>query len=105
MPTHHVFISYAHIDNLPLSEDQQGWISRLHNTLEVFLSQRLGGRARIWRDLKLQGNDIFGDEIVGAFRDAVLFLSILTPRYVRSDWCKREIREFCQYAESTDGWA
>lgn len=103
MPTHHVFISYAHIDNLPLSEDQQGWISRFHNTLAVFLSQRIGGRANIWRDLKLQGNDIFGDEIVSAFCDTTLFLSILTPRYVRSEWCKREVREFCQYAESTDG--
>ncbi|MBD2551467.1 TIR domain-containing protein [Microcystis elabens FACHB-917] len=103
MPTHHVFISYAHIDNLPLSEEQQGWISRFHNTLEVFLSQRLGGRARIWRDLKLQGNDIFGDEIVHAFRDAALFLSVLTPRYVRSDWCKREIHEFCEHAASADG--
>lgn len=103
MFTNHVFISYAHIDNLPLSDEHQGWISRFHNTLEVFLSQRLGGRARIWRDQKLQGNDIFGDEIVDAFRDATLFFSILTPRYVRSDWCKREIQEFCQFAESTDG--
>lgn len=103
MPTHHVFISYAHIDNLPLSEEQQGWISRFHNTLEVFLSQRLGGKARIWRDQKLQGNDIFGDEIVDAFRDTALFFSILTPRYIRSDWCKREVQEFCQYAEKTEG--
>ncbi|MEB3168355.1 MAG: TIR domain-containing protein, partial [Synechococcaceae cyanobacterium] len=103
MPTHHVFISYAHIDNLPLSEEQQGWISRFHNTLEVFLSQRLGDKARIWRDLKLQGNDIFGDEIVDAFRDAALFLSVLSPRYVRSDWCKREIKEFCLHAEGGDG--
>ena len=103
MFTNHVFISYAHIDNLPLSDEHQGWISRFHNTLEVFLSQRLGGRARIWRDQKLQGNDIFGNEIVDAFRDTALFFSILTPRYVRSDWCKREIQEFCQFAESTDG--
>lgn len=103
MFAHHVFISYAHIDNLPLSEEQQGWISRFHSTLEVFLSQRLGGKARIWRDLKLQGNDIFGDEIVDAFCDTTLFFSILTPRYVRSDWCKREIQEFCHHAETTDG--
>ncbi|MFO0016588.1 MAG: DUF4062 domain-containing protein [Synechococcaceae cyanobacterium] len=103
MATHHVFISYAHIDNVPITEEQQGWISRFHSTLEVFLSQRLGGRARIWRDLKLQGNDVFGDEIVDAFRDTTLFFSILTPRYVRSDWCKREIQEFCHHAEQTDG--
>lgn len=103
MFTNHVFISYAHIDNLPLSEEQQGWISRFHSTLSVFLSQRLGGKARIWRDLKLQGNDVFGDEIVDAFRETALFFSILTPRYVRSDWCKREIQEFCEHAEAHGG--
>jgi hypothetical protein len=103
MLAHHVFISYAHIDNVPITQEQQGWISRFHSTLEVFLSQRLGGKARIWRDLKLQGNDVFGDEIVDAFQCTALFFSILTPRYVRSDWCKREIEEFCEFAERTDG--
>ena len=28
-----VFISYAHIDNEPLSEKQQGWITRFHASL------------------------------------------------------------------------
>lgn len=97
-----VFISYAHIDNLPLSEEQLGWISRFHNTLSVFLSQRLGSKARIWRDQKLQGNDVFGSEIVTQFRHAALFISILSPRYIRSEWCKREIKEFCEKAQETD---
>lgn len=79
MFNHHVFISYAHIDNLPLSPEQEGWISRFHQTFSVFLSQRLGGKARIWRDLKLQGNDIFSDEIVDAYRDTALLISILSP--------------------------
>ncbi len=94
-----VFISYAHIDNLPLSDEQLGWISRFHNTLSVFLSQRLGNKARIWRDQKLRGNDIFGAEIVDQFRQTAIFVSILSPRYVRSEWCKREIKGFCRQAE------
>ena len=60
----HLFISYAHIDNQPLTPEQQGWITRFHAALESFLSMRMGGEARIWRSNKLQGNDIFGDEIV-----------------------------------------
>ena len=30
-------------------------------------------------------------------------ISILTPRYVNSDWCTREIREFCEVAGRTGG--
>ena len=103
MYDNHVFISYAHIDNLPISEEQQGWISRFHQTFAVFLSQRLGSKARIWRDQKLNGNDIFGDEIVDQFQRAALLLPILSPRYVRSDWCKREIHEFCENALQSGG--
>lgn len=103
MFSHHVFISYAHIDNLPLSAEQEGWISRFHQTFSVFLSQRLGGKARIWRDQKLQGNDIFSNEIVAAFRDTALLISIFSPRYVRSEWCRREVAEFCAHAESGTG--
>ena len=103
MHKNHVFISYAHIDNLPLSPEQQGWISRFHHTFSVFLSQRLGMQAQIWRDQKLQGNDIFGDEIVKQFRETALFISILSPRYVRSFWCKKEVTEFCDHAKGHGG--
>src|SRR5262250_1270294 len=50
---HHAFISYAHIDNEPLTAGQKGWVAQFHATLQTMLSQRLGERARIWRDDKL----------------------------------------------------
>lgn len=37
-----LFISYAHLDNRPLSEGQKGWISSFHKSLEVRLGQLLG---------------------------------------------------------------
>ncbi len=98
-----VFISYAHIDNEPLSEKQQGWITRFHASLSAMLSMRIGRRAEIWRDSKLSGNDIFADEIVQQFPKTALLISVITPRYVESEWCTREVREFCKSAESTGG--
>lgn len=94
-----VFISYAHLDNNPLTENQQGWVTRFHKSLDAMLSMRLGRKAAIWRDQKLQGSDTFSDEIVGQFSRAALLLSVLTPRYVESEWCTREAREFCSLAE------
>lgn len=98
-----LFISYAHIDNQPLTPEQKGWISRFHATLEALLSMRLGQAAKIWRDDKLQGNDVFADEIVDQFAQTAVLVSVLTPRYLNSDWCTREVREFCARAEQSGG--
>jgi len=99
----HLFISYAHIDNVPLSEQQQGWITRFHTTLSAMLNMRLGRKADIWRDSKLGGNDIFADEIIQQFPKTELLISVVTPRYAESEWCTREVKEFCKCAESTGG--
>lgn len=98
-----IFISYAHIDNLPLTPEQKGWITRFHMSLEAILSMRTGGKVRIWRDNKLQGNDVFADEIVERFERTAVLVSVLTPRYLNSVWCNREVAEFCKSAERNGG--
>jgi hypothetical protein len=98
-----LFISYAHIDNKPLTSEQQGWITRFHASLEALLSMRMGGKARIWRDDKLQGNDIFDREIVDQFAQTAVLVSVLTPRYLSSEWCNKEVAEFCKCAEESGG--
>jgi TIR domain len=98
-----LFISYAHIDNQPLTPQQQGWITRFHASLEALLSMRMGGKARIWRDNKLQGNDVFSDEIVDQFSHTAVLVSVLTPRYLNSEWCNKEVAEFCKCAEESGG--
>lgn len=101
--TKDIFISYAHIDNQPLTPGEVGWISRFHATLQALLNMRLGHPARIWRDEKLQGNDVFSDEIMDQFGKTAVLLSVLSPRYVNSEWCTREINEFCSVAEQEGG--
>jgi hypothetical protein len=96
-----IFISYAHIDNMPLREGQKGWISNFHRALNVRLAQLMGERPQIWRDQKLQGNDSFGDEIVDQFPKTATMISILSPRYIKSDWCTKEVKEF--YKTATTG--
>ena len=102
---HDLFISYAHIDNQPLTAEQQGWVTRFHATLAAQLSMRLGSVARIWRDDKLRGNDVFADEIVQQFGHTALLVSVLSPRYLASDWCRRELTAFCLEAARAGGLA
>ncbi len=42
-----VFISYAHLDDQSIDEDQKGWISKLHRVLEIKLSQVSTDRAKV----------------------------------------------------------
>jgi hypothetical protein len=93
-----IFISYAHIDNVALKEGDRGWVEEFHRVLEVRLAQLMGERPEIWRDRKLQGNDSFTDEIVEQLPRTAIMISILSPRYIKSEWCTKEVREFYETA-------
>ena len=99
----HAFISYAHIDNQPLPTEKDGWVTLFHEALQQLLAGRLGGNADIWRDNKLRGNDVFSEEIIAQFAKTAAFISVLTPRYLNSEWCAKEIDRFCSAAQETGG--
>jgi hypothetical protein len=98
-----IFISYAHIDNQPLTEGQKGWISNFHEALEIRLAQLLGAEAKIWRDPELRGNDFYADKLVGHLPKIAVLVSVVSPRYVNSEWCLKEVKEFYKVAEQTGG--
>jgi hypothetical protein len=101
--TQDLFISYAHIDNQAMTADEKGWVSRFHSTLERMLSVNMGKNVRIWRDDKLQGNDMFADEITDQFAQTAVLISVLTPCYINSDWCTKEVDEFYKTAQQYGG--
>lgn len=98
-----IFISYAHVDNQPLAEGLEGWVETLHGRLGIRLAQLLGEEVKIWRDPKLQGNDYFADTLVVRVSKIAVLVSVLSPRYVKSEWCMREINEFCKAASLQGG--
>ena len=94
-----LFISYAHIDNQPLAKGLDGWVETLHERLKIRLTQLLGEEVSVWRDRKLQGNDLFADTLVAQLSKVAVMVSVISPRYVKSEWCLRELAEFCRHAE------
>jgi MinD-like ATPase involved in chromosome partitioning or flagellar assembly len=99
---HDIYISYAHIDNQTYG-DQKGWVDSFHNILELRLAQLLGVRVRVRRDTKLSGNDEFGAALAHQFNRGTIFIPILSPRYVSSEWARKEMELFFQQAESDAG--
>lgn len=93
--THDIFISYGHLDDLnPFGEDR-GWVDLLHERLSVLVGQALGYEPNIWRDgHNLQGNDELTGAIGEGVTSSLLLVPIITPRYVQSDWCNREMEAF-----------
>ena len=98
-----IFMSYAHLDNETLTEDEKGWVSAFDSALQKRVAQLIGRKADIWRDHKLHGNDIFGEEIVDQFPKLKVFISIVSPRYLKSEWCIKELQEFHKAANKTGG--
>jgi hypothetical protein len=99
-----VFISYAWLDNEPLTEGQKGWVTHFHRDLEKRVEKLLGAEVRIWRDdRELRGNELFAQRIYSRFPKTGILVSVVSPRYVQSDWCLSELNEFCAKAEETGG--
>lgn len=89
-----IFISYAHLDNESPKPGMTGWVTRFHHALEVRVAQVRGQKPKIFRDPKLQGNDVFADVLVDRIQQCGILVSILSPRYLKSEWCSRELTEF-----------
>ena len=100
-----VFISYAHVDDVPFfggadPDQSAGWVTRLVRHLENFLAQQIGRAEgfRVWKDnYDLRGNDALTPEIAAELRRAATFIAILSPGYLASAWCRHETRLFAQH--------
>ena len=98
-----ILISYAHIDEITVDKNIEGWISKFDETLQAYVTTKWGHKPVIWRDDRLQGNDFFTPEILSQFPKLKLLVSIITPRYLESEWCKAEVETFLEAAQQTGG--
>ncbi|MDT5157291.1 MAG: hypothetical protein QOH51_1648 [Acidobacteriota bacterium] len=97
------FISYGHIDNQQIEDEQKGWVDKLHEHLAKKLSMRLGYRPQIWRDARLPGNVYFADTLEDRIANTCVLISVISPGYLNSAWCMGELQEFCRLAKKSGG--
>jgi len=94
-----IFISYSHIDNEPFGDPRGGWVDIFHEQLQNFVNVHVGRRTKVWRDKRLSGAEVFSDEIELQLRRSALLVSIISPGYIRSEWCNRELVAFTRAAQ------
>jgi hypothetical protein len=102
---HDIFISYAHLDNLPLREGERKWVDDFHSALAVRVAQSFGKKPEIWRDPKLAGNDDFSEGIHQQLPESALLVMVLSNPYIESKWCNDEVVAFCQACNLSGGLA
>jgi hypothetical protein len=90
-----IFISYSHLD--------MEWVDALQERLDKRLRELLGEPPEIWRDLKLRGNDDFAHVLVLKLSQTAFLVTVVSPGYVKSDWCVEELEEFCRNAAKNGG--
>ena len=91
-----IFISYGHVDDEDPAGDVKGWVDLLVERLPSVVAGYLGYKPRIWRDERsLRGNDLLSGAIGEGVSRSLLLVPIVSPRYVLSDWCRRELETFC----------
>ncbi|MGH2398179.1 MAG: TIR domain-containing protein, partial [bacterium] len=94
-----VFISYGHIDNRPFGDPGGGWVDIFHEHLQNFVNVHVGRRTDIWRDRRLTGAEVFSDEIEQQLRSSAVLVAVISPAYMQSEWCNRELVGFTKAAQ------
>jgi hypothetical protein len=75
-----VFISYVYRDNL------DGWVTKLRDRLTEKLNPFLAGRAQLWFDDRIEPGIYFKEEIQGRLKDTPIFIAVVSPSYLESEF-------------------
>jgi hypothetical protein len=99
-----VFVSYGYVDDQS-EEGDKGWVSSFLDDLKKRLSERLGRKDcfLIWRDDDQLARHVdIPKQISSAIAGSSCMLVILSPGYLKSDWCKRERNDFLKWVHDRD---
>ena len=94
-----IYLSYAPVDDQPLSSERQGWITQLHRNLEIRVEQLSGRQVRVFRPpLKLAGQDP-AQEVLESLPGMKAMVSVLSPPFVNNPGCMREVEAYWESQE------
>jgi hypothetical protein len=96
-------MNYAAIDDYPLQEGKPGWVSQLHRNLEVRMEQLSGEKVQIARLPEDAISPSIEAELLRHVPQAKAMISVVSPPFVNSDMCRREVEQFWQGAQRTGG--
>ena len=97
-----IFVSYAHGQNTSdlgatrrnhILEWSRIMVEDLKQQINLLLSDS-GQSITVWMDPKIRSTASLESNLEGAVERSALLLVLMSPYYLRSDWCKREAERF-----------
>jgi hypothetical protein len=102
--SHDLFVSYAHVDDAPLPGATEGWVSVLIGFLQTRLTQKLGrsDAYSLWMDHETVGLQPLTPQILDRLQRTALLIVVLSPGYLASTWCLRELNSFLRVVDQRE---
>jgi len=82
-----ILISCAQLDNQPLADRNEGWVSRFQRNLKIRLEQLTGERMRVSFCEMPPGRDAVDETILDAIPNASTMVAVLSPPFAHSTAC------------------
>lgn len=89
-----VYLSFAPVDDVPVSTSKAGWISQFHRNLEIRVEQLSGRRLRVFRPARRPGDDDPETAILESLPRVKALVSVISPPFAHSPGCRREVETF-----------
>jgi serine/threonine protein kinase len=103
LKTSDVLLNYAAIDDYPLQDGKPGWVSQLHRNLEVRMEQLSGEKVHIARLPEHAISPVMEADLLQQVSQAKAMISVVSPPFMNSPLCRREVEQFWQGAVATGG--
>lgn len=93
---HDIFVSYARVDDDPITDCEQGWVSQLVEILQKRLAAMFGRKDAysLWMDPELAKYADLSPQILEVLEKTATLLVVYSQGYLSSPWCQRERQEF-----------
>jgi hypothetical protein len=98
-----IFISYARDDDVspPDRPDKKGFVTFLDESVRYEFRDLGPNRPKIWRDIRrISDGDQFTPELENALKEASILVVVLSPNWMASKWCNRELETFAKYHDA-----
>jgi serine/threonine protein kinase len=103
LQTSDVLLNYAAIDDQPLLDGRPGWVSQLHRNLEVRVEQLSGEKVKIARLPESAVSTVIEGEALEHVPQAKAMISVVSPPFIKSELCRREVEQFWRSANESGG--
>ncbi len=93
-----VVITYSSLDDQPILSAREGWVSQLHQNLQVRIAQLCGKHVAVVKQPDMSQSADVEAEVLKRVPQAKTVISVLSPPFVRSHGCHRIVETFRESA-------